>query len=345
MTPSLSFLIPVYNVQEFLDECVASVLPATAAGDEIILLDDGSQDASSAKCDVWASRHPERIRVFHQANAGLSVARNRAVQISTCDYICFLDSDDILCWETLPTARQILARERLDVLTLDAILWREGCTSHTISHTLPANRVISGTEALWHTLQDDFLSSCCRIYHRELLCAAGPDIFPVGRAYEDNSTVPLLISRARYVGYLPMPLFRYRVRAGSITQNHNLNRCMDQARSLALPLDQIKQFQTNQVLHDAANLLALSHVVTAVRHASTIPDVTLQDFIEVINAGMQSLTLHGDAMLAVVDKSPKKGKLGKHARGMIKHPERYAASRLVLARWKHFLARVKPRTP
>lgn len=344
MTPSLSFLIPVYNVQEFLDECVASVLPATQAGDEIILLDDGSQDGSSAMCDAWALRHPDRIRVIHQANVGLSVTRNRAVQISTCDYICFLDSDDVLCGETLPAARELLARAQPDLLTCDAILWREGHPSRTIGHSLPTDTVISGTEALGHTLRDDFLSSCCRIYRRALLCAAGPDIFPASRAYEDNSAVPLLISRARHVAYLPMPLFLYRVRAGSITQTHTLKRCLDQATSLALPLHRITQLQTDHVLRDTANLLALSHVVMAVRHASTIPRVTLRDFTQVIEAGMQTLTLRGDAMLAAVDKSPRKRMLSKHANGMIKHPLRYAVLRLLAARWKQFHARITQRT-
>lgn len=344
MTPSLSFLIPVYNVQEFLDECIASVIPATQARDEIILIDDGSQDDSSAICDAWALQHPDRIRVVHQTNAGLSVARNRAVQISGCDYICFLDSDDVLCWETLSAARQILAREHLDILTCDAILWPEGRPSRTISHSLPTDRVISGTEALGYTLRDDFLSSCCRIYHSALLRAAGPDIFPAGRAYEDNSAVPLLISQAQQVAYLPMPLFRYRVRAGSITQTHTLKRCLDQATSLTLPLNRISQLQTDQVLRDAANMLALSHVVIAVRHASTIPQVTVRDFMQVIEAGMQALTLRGDAMLAAVHRSPRKGKLSKHAIGMIKHPLRYAVLRLVVARWKQFHARITRRT-
>lgn len=345
MTPSLSFLIPVYNVQEFLDECVTSVLPATQAGDEIILLDDGSVDGSSAMCDAWALRHPDRIRVIHQANVGLATIRNRAVQISTCDYICFLDSDDVLCWETLAAARELLTREHLDLLTCDAILWRQGPPSLTISHSLPTDAVISGTEALAHTLQDDFLSSCCRIYSRALLCAAGPEIFPASRTYEDNSAIPLLISHAQRVAYLPMPLFLYRVRGGSITQTHTLKRCLDQATSLALPLKQIRQLQTDPALRDTANLLALSHVVTAVRHAATIPKVTLRDFTQVIEAGVQSLTLRGDALLAAVDASPRKKVLRKHAKGMLQHPRRYALLRLLVARWKQFHVRLTQRTP
>lgn len=344
MTPTLSFLIPVFNVQDFLDECVASVLSAASAGDEIILLNDGSQDASGDMCDTWALRAPDRIRVIHQSNAGLAATRNRAVAASTCDYICFLDSDDVLCSDTLPAVRELLAQQHPDLLTCDAILWREGHSSCAIHHSLPTDSLTSGTDALRHTLQDDFLSSCCRIYHRDLLLEAGPDIFPANRSYEDNSVVPMLVSRARRVAYLPKPLFRYRIRAGSITQTHTLKRCLDQATSLAPPLTSIPPLLTDPHLHEMANILAFSHVVTAVRHTSAIPRVTLRDFTEVIEAGLRTLTLRGDALLEAVERSPRRQVLGKHARGMVKHPLRYALLRLLAARWKQFHARITQRT-
>lgn len=334
--PSLSFLIPVYNVQDFLDACVQSVLAATTDGDEIILLNDGSKDKSGALCDAWGARHPDRIRVIHQDNRGLAATRNRAVEESAGDYICFLDSDDVLCAETLPAARKLLAAERPDLLTCDAILWHEGKSSRTISHTLSATALTPGIMALSPTFQDDFLSSCCRIYHRELLRESGPDIFPVNKTYEDNSAVPLLISRAERVAYLPLPLFRYRVRAGSITQTQTLKRCLDQATSFAMPLKKITQLQADPALNEMANLLAFSHMVTAVRHASAIQGVTLRDFTQVIDAGMQTLTLRGDVLLAAVARSPKKKALHKHAQGMVKHPVRYALIRLLTSRWKQF---------
>lgn len=340
MMPSLSVLIPVYNVRDFLDACVESVLAATSEADEIILLNDGSRDDSGALCDAWGARHPGRIRVLHQENRGLAATRNRAVEASTREYICFLDSDDVLCAQTLPAARELLATAHPDLLTCDAILWHEGVSSRNISHTLPAATLTPGITALSHTFQDDFLSSCCRIYRRELLLGAGPEIFPVGRTYEDNSAVPLLISRAQRVAYLPMPLFRYRVRPDSITQTQTLKRCLDQATSLAIPLNRITQLQTDPALNEMANLLALSHVITAVRHASAIEGVTLQHFTQVIDAGLQTLTLRGDALLAAVARSPKKKALHKHAQGMVKHPVRYALLRLLTARWKQLRSSV-----
>ncbi len=90
----LSVIIPVYNVEKYLDQCIQSVLQLDM-NLEILLIDDGSTDQSSAMCDLWAKKD-RRIRVVHQENAGLSAARNQGIEISTGEYLMFLDSDDFL---------------------------------------------------------------------------------------------------------------------------------------------------------------------------------------------------------------------------------------------------------
>jgi len=152
--------------------------------------------------------------------------------------------------------------------------------------------------------------------------------------------VPILVSNAQRVAYLPKPLFRYRIRAGSITQYHTLQRCLDQATSLAPPLNSISSLSTDPNLREMANVLAFSHIVTAVRHASVIPHVTLRDFTAIVDAGLRTLTLHGDALLDAVERSARRQALGKHARGMVKYRLRYTLLRLLAARWKQFHARI-----
>lgn len=89
-----SIVIPVYNVREYLERCVASVL-ALQSEVEILLVDDGSTDGSGGLCDTLAAQD-ERIRVIHQKNGGLSAARNTGIQNASGDYILLLDSDDFL---------------------------------------------------------------------------------------------------------------------------------------------------------------------------------------------------------------------------------------------------------
>lgn len=93
--PELSVVIPVYKVEKYLPDCVESVLEQTFRDLEIILVDDGSPDSCGQLCDEFAARDP-RIRVIHQENKGLSQARNAGLDVSNGEYICFIDSDDMI---------------------------------------------------------------------------------------------------------------------------------------------------------------------------------------------------------------------------------------------------------
>ena len=92
----VSIIVPVYNAEKYIDECIQSVLCQTYAAWELLLVDDGSTDNSGNICDKYA-REDIRIKVLHQKNQGVSVARNVALDWAKGDYIIFLDSDDFWC--------------------------------------------------------------------------------------------------------------------------------------------------------------------------------------------------------------------------------------------------------
>ena len=85
----------MYNVEQYLEECIGSILGQTYPNIEIMLVDDGSTDASSSICDKYASEH-DCIKAIHRQNGGLSAARNTGVKASHGDYIGFIDSDDFI---------------------------------------------------------------------------------------------------------------------------------------------------------------------------------------------------------------------------------------------------------
>lgn len=93
--PLISIIVPVFNVARFLDECVLSIINQTIQDLQIILIDDGSIDESGVLCDQFAERD-DRIMVVHQANAGVSAARNAGLRVAEGMYIAFVDSDDVL---------------------------------------------------------------------------------------------------------------------------------------------------------------------------------------------------------------------------------------------------------
>lgn len=117
--PLISVIIPVYNVEKYLEECVNSVLVQTYKNIEIILVDDGSTDSSGQLCDRFAEKH-SNIQVIHQKNAGLSDARTAGLQRTTGKYVYFLDSDDYIAETALEKLCLIAEADASDIVFFDA---------------------------------------------------------------------------------------------------------------------------------------------------------------------------------------------------------------------------------
>ncbi len=116
----ISVIIPVYNVENYLRECVDSVLKQTYRNLEIILVDDGSTDSSGIICDEYVEKD-DRISVIHQKNGGLSVARNTGLTEANGDYVYFLDSDDYIAENTFETLLAIAEKDNSDIVFFDAV--------------------------------------------------------------------------------------------------------------------------------------------------------------------------------------------------------------------------------
>ena len=119
INPLVSVIIPVYNVEKYLEECVNSVLNQTYKNIEIILVDDGSTDSSGTMCDSFAEHH-NNIKVYHKSNGGQSTARNMGLEEAQGKYIYFLDSDDIIVPDALEKLCNIAETDSSDVVFFDA---------------------------------------------------------------------------------------------------------------------------------------------------------------------------------------------------------------------------------
>ena len=113
--PLISVVIPVYNVERYLERCLHSVVSQTYSNLEIILVDDGSTDGSPALCDAWAEKD-RRITVIHKKNEGLGYARNTGIDCASGTYMCFFDSDDYIAPDTIEQAYAAAAKENADLV-------------------------------------------------------------------------------------------------------------------------------------------------------------------------------------------------------------------------------------
>ena len=116
MNPFFSIIIPVYNVEQYLRECVESILMQSCDDYEIILVDDGSSDKSGKICDKYSEKN-NKIKVVHKENGGLSSARNAGIKIAIGKYIIFIDSDDYYDDKNLLfNSKNIFAKNNADML-------------------------------------------------------------------------------------------------------------------------------------------------------------------------------------------------------------------------------------
>lgn len=130
----ISVIVPVYNVEKYLNECIESVLKQTYKNFELLLIDDGSSDSSPKICDDYA-KQDERVKVVHKQNAGVSAARNTGLDIAKGEYVTFIDSDDFVSEDYL----QLLLQNMLDGISVvifgECKLYDNGCISK-VNHRL-----------------------------------------------------------------------------------------------------------------------------------------------------------------------------------------------------------------
>lgn len=214
----LSVIVPVYNVEKFLQRCLESIAVEMCGDYELLLVDDGSTDRSGAICDVFAREHPEmNVVVIHQPNGGLSAARNAGIDRARGEYITFVDSDDYMDARTLvDNMAYLLSHPEVDMLEYPVEVHAE---------TLEAYMLTFSDETLYESLFTDWI---CRegythsyawnkIFRADLWCELR---FPIGVYFEDVAIMPDVIRECRCVHYSSHGCYRYVMHQGSITTSY-----------------------------------------------------------------------------------------------------------------------------
>lgn len=152
-TELISVIVPVYNVERYLRRCVDSILHQTYRNLEVLLVDDGSTDASGAICDEYAAQE-ERVTAVHQKNGGLSAARNTGLERAQGTYLCFVDSDDFLDSRMLETLCRDLQEQDADVAVVGFRMFEREEELAPAELAVPV-QCMTGREAIRSTLVSD----------------------------------------------------------------------------------------------------------------------------------------------------------------------------------------------
>lgn len=219
----LSIIIPVYNVEQYLQNCVQSVLTQTYQDLQVILVDDGSTDSSGILCDQLAQQD-SRIQVVHKVNGGLSDARNAGLKVATGDYVAFLDSDDVyLLPDGIEQMMQVNTTDKPDLLLFQCV--------DIYPHRQSARRAYDTEYIAAHTSTEVFhqlvriqsfnMSACFQLIRRELL-EKHQIYFEKGLLSEDVDWSLRLWRHVENVRAINLPMYGYQHREGSITTTYTI---------------------------------------------------------------------------------------------------------------------------
>ena len=221
-----SIIIPVYNVEQYLRDCLNSVIAQTYTDYEVICVNDGSKDGSLALLKDYQTKYPQ-ITIISQRNKGLSAARNAGIQAAKGNYLFFLDSDD---WIE-PNSLEILVQKQEG----EDLLWFNGRRVFEDGRNEDPDSGIEEAQLTgWEyynkyalvSRKFHFVCSVLRLYRREYLLQNNL-FFEEGIYHEDNLFTPLACYYAQTVKVIPDCLYIYRIREGSITQTPKLKRLYD----------------------------------------------------------------------------------------------------------------------
>lgn len=244
--PEISIIVPVYNVEKYLDKCVNSILDQTFQEFELILVDDGSPDNSGKMCDAFADMD-KRISVIHQENGGLSAARNAGIEIAKGRYIGFVDSDDYIAEDMYELLYTNLKKEDADLSTvgfLDVYAGKEP----VIKEKKYIVTDMVGAAKITFEGKLSTISATNKLYKREIFDHVR---YPVGMITEDAAVILDVLEETSKVVIDTSQKYYYYHRENSISSNHF---------SLK-DLDMIKAWEDNEsrVLKKYPELIYVAH--------------------------------------------------------------------------------------
>lgn len=237
MEQVVSVIVPVYNVEKYIDRCVQSIVNQTYPSLQILLVNDGSTDQSVLLLENWAKKD-KRIELLHKVNGGLSDARNYGMKQARGEYFAFIDSDDFIKSDMIETMLKVMLQENAQVGVCDMEYLYDDGTIKFASGGDFEQAELSQNPALIRMNN----SACNKLFHRDLFNSVE---FPVGKWYEDLATIPMVLFNAKKVVKINEPYYVYYQRSGSIAHSTS-KKIFHIYEAIARVIDYIEQHCNNE---------------------------------------------------------------------------------------------------
>ena len=232
----VSIIVPVYQVENYLRQCVDSILAQTFTDFELILVDDGSKDRSGQICDEYAEMD-ERVKVIHQENGGLSDARNHGMDRAAGNYFMFVDSDDYIAPTMVECLYQSILKENADIAACNFLYFFEDDRNQNFSTKIPSE-VLPGAEIFYNRKNDRsygfWTVAWNKLYKSETFRKLR---FRVGKYHEDEFWANDIYQMDIKMVTIPECLYYYRQRNNSIMKKPSIQKNFDILEALQERID------------------------------------------------------------------------------------------------------------
>lgn len=229
MNNLVSIIIPVYNVEQYLNRCISSIVNQTYPNLQIILVDDGSPDNCPKICDLWKKKD-SRIEVIHKENGGLSSARNAGLHCAKGDYVLFVDSDDWISINMIEEMIKAMNKNNVDMVVCQFVkAYPNGKVAQQESHH--GNKILNVKDTICLLLYDNQITNHVwrNLYKRNLL---PNNLFPEGMNYEDVYVMASLFLLCKKILYLDKAYYYYFQNNSGIVRTITYKNCCDHYRAL-----------------------------------------------------------------------------------------------------------------
>ncbi len=216
----ISVIVPIYNIEDYVDRCIESLINQTYDNIQIVLIDDGSTDKSSIIAKDYYNKYPEKVTYLRKCNGGLSSARNTGIDIACGEYILFVDGDDWIEEETIETLTYIMERDRLDLCAYYRYIDSPDCadTLNNEETKFSSTTVYSGKDLFVNLMLEDSYEAAVPLHMMtKSLIVNNWMVFEEGMIHEDELFTPFLYYYAQRARKISNKLYHHCYRQSSIS--------------------------------------------------------------------------------------------------------------------------------